>query len=281
MTNKYSFIYLLILENNKIFKIGKADNIINRYETLKRGWGNFNLKNSYQIKCKENNIFKLEKTLHYIFKDFNTIPNNQNEGYTEWFDMKCYNDVINFLNDLKNINSDIIDIKQAIIIPNKIKNNIWQSLSKEDRKEKYNQYKNNKQNKNLNTNIQNATILINIFNELKNNIIFFNKEQNLIVFQNTNKDKVNLLRELHFYWDSNIFNFAGNLAFTEDLIYLDLCFNCLEEMNKIEYEEMNKPYNIIMNFFNNLDLKKIETDINIGYKYKEYKNKLFVNFAFI
>ena len=92
MLNQNSYIYLLVSEENNIFKIGKADNIINRYETLKSKWGDFNLSNSYQIKCNENNIFKIEKTLHYIFKDFNIMPDYQYDGYTEWFDMKCYKD---------------------------------------------------------------------------------------------------------------------------------------------------------------------------------------------
>lgn len=37
----------------------------------------------------------------------------------------------------------------------------------------------------------------------------------------------------------------------------------------INYEEINNPYKIIMTFFNELNINKIETDISIGLKYKE------------
>ncbi|MDD2699380.1 MAG: GIY-YIG nuclease family protein [Arcobacteraceae bacterium] len=282
MKKQHSFIYLLVSEENNIFKIGKADNIINRYEILKSKWGNFNLTNSYKIKCYENSIFKIEKTLQYIFKDFNIIPEYQYDGYTEWFDMKCYQDIITLINNLKTLNSDIIDIQQGIKIHKKIKTNIWQSLSKEERKETVKQSKQNKQQRNLNENIQNATMLINILNDLKDNIIFFNKEQNLIIFQNVNKDKINSLFDYKsFDWIHGGFNFITSCAVSKDLIYLDLQFNYFEEKDIGNYEEINKPYKIIMSFFNKINSNKIETDIVIGHKYKEEQTKLWSNFFLI
>lgn len=277
MSNQHSFIYLLVSEENNIFKIGKADNIINRYETLKSKWGNFNLTNSYQIKCKESNIFKIEKTLHYIFKDFNIIPDCQYDGYTEWFDIKCYKDIINLLNNLKNINNDIIDIQQGIKIPKKNKTNTWQSLSKEERKEKVKQNRKNKQLRNLNTNIQNATMLIKILNDLKYNIVFFNKEQNLIVFQNADRAKIDSLSDYQdFNWTHGGFNFITSSATSKDLTYLDLQFNYFEE-DMLNYEEINNPYKILITFFDKLNFNKIETDISIGLKYKEEQSKLWDN----
>lgn len=278
MLNQNSYIYLLVSEENNIFKIGKADNIINRYEILKSKWGDFNLSNSYQIKCNESNIFKIEKTLHYIFKDFNIMPDYQYDGYTEWFDMKCYKDTINLLNNLKNINNDIIDIQQGIKIPKKNKINSWQSLSKEEKKEKIKQNRKSKQQINLNTNIQNATMLITILNDLKYNIIFFNKEQNLIVFKNADKGKIDSLSDYQgFNWSHGGFNFITSNSTSKDLTYLDLQFNYFEEKDMINYEEINNPYKIIMTFFNELNINKIETDISIGLKYKEEQSKLWDN----
>lgn len=278
MSDKYSFIYILVLENGKIFKIGKSNDIIKRYGILKSKWGNFNLTKSYQIKCKENSIFKIEKTLHYIFKDFNILPDCRYDGYIEWFDIQCYDDVIDFLNYLKNINKDILNIHQGISIPQKNKSYSWELMSKEEKKEKINQNKIRKQEKNLKDNIQNAIMLVNILNDLKDNIIFFNKEQNLIVFRDIYRNKIDLLSNYQdFNWSRGGFSFITSSSMSGNLSYLDLQFNFFEKEDMWKYLELYNPYKILMIFFNELDFSVIESDINTGIEHIKEQSKLWDN----
>ena len=259
--NKESFIYLLILKEKKIFKIGKADNIFNRYESLKKIYGDFDLKTSYYIKCKDESVLKLESILHYIFKDFNIIQDNR-EGYTEWFDIKCYEQVVEIVKILKKINSDIFNIKQNISFP-KEKNTLKLTY-----KEKRNNNEKKKQLKFLSNNIKNANAIVEILTNIENSIIFFNKEQNLIVFENVDINTLRLLSRLKsFEYRMGFFNFIGiPEKLKNKLISLKLNFHFFEDKDA-QYEEIIEAYKIILNFFNNLNLELIETNKDIGSTY--------------
>jgi len=259
--NKKSFIYLLILKEKKIFKIGKADNISNRYESLKKTYGDFDLKASYYIECKDESVFKVESILHYIFKDFNIIQDNKG-GHTEWFDIQCYERVVEVVKILKKVNSDIFNIKQNISLP-KEKNTLKLTYKE---KRKINAKK--KQLKLLNNNIKNANAIVEILTDIENNIIFFNKEQNLIVFENVDIDTLWSLERLkHFESRNCSFNFVGiPKKLKNKLITLKLNFDFFEDKD-IQYKEIIEAYKIILNFFNNLNLELIETNKDIGFTY--------------
>jgi len=255
------FYILISIKKKKIFKIGKADNVVNRYESLTNIYGDFDLKTSYYIKCKDESVFKLESILHYIFKDFNVIQDNK-EGYTEWFDIKCYEQVIEMVKILKKINSDIFNIEQNI---NLLKEKKTLKLTYE---EKRSNHKKKKQLNFLSNNIKNANIIVEILTDIKNSIIFFNKEQNLIVFKNVDINTIWLLERLKFFeYRMGSFNFVGiPIELKKNLITLELKFDYFEYKD-IQYEEIIEAYKIILNFFNNLNLELIETDKEIGLKY--------------
>lgn len=275
MTNKYSFIYLLVLEEKNLFKIGKANDIVNRYEILKSKWGAFDLEKSYLIKCEEKSIFKLEKTLHYIFKDFNVTLDEHIDGYTEWFDIQCYLGVIDVINNLKSINSDIIQINKGLSFPKKNILSNWQLLSKDEKKQRIQLNKKNKKLNTLNKNIDNANTIVKIMSDLEDKMIFFNKEQNLIVFQNVDKYKFDLLSQHQgFDYEHGGFNFITSQIATRDFIYVNLQFNYFEDKNIEIYEELAVPYRIIINYFNNLNFDKIETSVEIGNNYKKQQDEL-------
>ncbi|MDX9742633.1 MAG: GIY-YIG nuclease family protein [Arcobacteraceae bacterium] len=95
-----SYVYLLVT-NNDYFKIGKADDIDNRYNTLKNLY-DFNLLESYTIEITKKEVFKLEKTLHFLFSDYRVKNLPKQDGYSEFFKLDCLNNLLNILKSLKN-----------------------------------------------------------------------------------------------------------------------------------------------------------------------------------
>lgn len=113
-----SSIYLLVAPEKNMFKIGKADNVLNRYNQLKKIYP-FDLESSYEIITAKKDSNKLEKTLHYMF-DFHNIKDLPlKDGYTEFFKMECFSDVLSFLNNLS-LKKEI-QIKKGIVFPIKEK----------------------------------------------------------------------------------------------------------------------------------------------------------------
>lgn len=92
-----SNLYLLNFPDNNAIKIGKANNIQRRIDDLKSHWGTVDYNNSYYLKGDEKYIFKLEKTLHFLVKDFR-IKELQGDGKTEMFNQTCLPNLLNHLN---------------------------------------------------------------------------------------------------------------------------------------------------------------------------------------
>ena len=57
MTN----VYLLIYPKLKAFKVGKADNVFNRADNIKKWWGEPDYVNSLSLEINNELVFKLEK----------------------------------------------------------------------------------------------------------------------------------------------------------------------------------------------------------------------------
>lgn len=83
-----------------MFKIGKADNVLCRVNTLKYEWGTFDLENSKFIKTKKHEVYQLEKFLHYMYSEAN-IDNTalSKDGFSEWFDISIFEEVIKFIEE--------------------------------------------------------------------------------------------------------------------------------------------------------------------------------------
>lgn len=86
-TNTFAYIYFLKTDDNRV-KIGKADDIPSRINTLKRYY-NFELDESMYIKCDKQNVFKLEQWFHTFFADYNVVDPRGTDGFTEFFDVKA------------------------------------------------------------------------------------------------------------------------------------------------------------------------------------------------
>ncbi len=92
-----AFVYLLVCQD--MFKIGKAVDIENRYHLLKKNY-DFNLDASYSIETDKAEAYRLEKTLHFIFASYRITTLPKAEGYTEFFNISCLDDVLETIKHL-------------------------------------------------------------------------------------------------------------------------------------------------------------------------------------
>lgn len=120
MNIKYSFLYILAFPEMNAIKIGKANDIANRYSQLKGCWGDADLKNSYSIKLESSDVFVIEKALHTVFKKWHIKDLPNRDGYTEFFEKGCLKQVVDFVKSM--ITSSLCDgetvakIKKGIVI---------------------------------------------------------------------------------------------------------------------------------------------------------------------
>lgn len=90
--------YLYIAKSKKkskenVFKIGIS---INPSVRLTEVCTDIDYDNTLLFVCNDKESIKIEKTLHFLFREKNIIQDT-NTGYTEWFDISCYNEVLNFI----------------------------------------------------------------------------------------------------------------------------------------------------------------------------------------
>ncbi|KAG1716857.1 hypothetical protein ID866_270 [Astraeus odoratus] len=69
-------------------KVGKANNIYNRIQSLKRVWGDVDYAHSYRIALPQSEVFKLEKMLHFLLAKYQTGI-DAGDGYTELFSIEA------------------------------------------------------------------------------------------------------------------------------------------------------------------------------------------------
>ncbi len=115
-----SYVYILPLEDGSMFKIGKANDINYRLMQLNRTWGKFDIKKAFAIESDIDNVFRLEKTLHYMFSEYNEKENiPSQDGSTEFFNIECFDRLKSFIDNIISIkdNLKIIEIPELKIIP--------------------------------------------------------------------------------------------------------------------------------------------------------------------
>jgi hypothetical protein len=124
---RISYIYLLVC--NDKFKIGKASDIENRYHQLKKHYS-FNLADSYSIEVSDNEVFKLEKTLHFLFDEYRIKNLPQAEGSTEFFKLTCLDDVLSMINKISKQKYFIVE-KGIVLRPKLVENKAIPKVKKE------------------------------------------------------------------------------------------------------------------------------------------------------
>ena len=93
MTN----VYLLIYPKLKAFKVGKADNVFNRADNIKKWWGEPDYVNSLSLRINNELVFKLEKSLHLLLDQF-SMDYKDGDGKTEFFSLDAYSDALEYVN---------------------------------------------------------------------------------------------------------------------------------------------------------------------------------------
>lgn len=111
-----SYLYLLLFPATKMIKVGKANNIYNRIQSLKRLWGEVDYENSYRVALPQSEVFKLEKMLHFLLAKYQ-IGINAGDGYTELFSFEALEHAIKHIHYV--IEHDVINaqLQQGIEKP--------------------------------------------------------------------------------------------------------------------------------------------------------------------
>lgn len=86
-------LYFLFDRNQPNLKIGIAKNVLSRLRTLPE---EIDLDRSLYVECSKQAARKIEQTIHTVFAE-HSIAKDRGDGYTEWFDSACFDDVRNFL----------------------------------------------------------------------------------------------------------------------------------------------------------------------------------------
>jgi len=95
-----SYVYVLILKDTSMLKIGKADNVFKRIKQLKKVWGEFDLERSFVFECDFNYVNKLERLLHGVFYYDRIKGLKKGDGYTEIFHSNVLYDINNVVSSL-------------------------------------------------------------------------------------------------------------------------------------------------------------------------------------
>jgi hypothetical protein len=77
-------LYVLIFPKRGIIKIGKADEIHGRIQSLRRWWGDVDYEASYHLSARSDIVFSLEKALHFLLSKY-SVTFDEGDGRTEFF----------------------------------------------------------------------------------------------------------------------------------------------------------------------------------------------------
>jgi hypothetical protein len=126
-------LYLLIFPEHGIVKVGKADDINNRVQSLRRWWGDVDYESSYYLTAPEKVVFKLEKSLHFLLSSF-SVSFEEGDGRTELFSEDALDVAIKHIDLYCSASSDLKGLKKGIPRP------VLPAASKRRRRNKYTKY---------------------------------------------------------------------------------------------------------------------------------------------
>ena len=86
-------LYLLVNADTPSFKIGVAANTLRRAQGLPE---KIAYERSYSIKLISGNAYKIERTIHYLFRE-HKVEKPRGDGFTEWFSIDALDAVVVFI----------------------------------------------------------------------------------------------------------------------------------------------------------------------------------------
>lgn len=109
-------LYLMVFPDKQLLKVGKANDIFLRGQTLKRWWGAPDYGQSYHLKAPEALIFKLEKALH-LFLDRYTSDEPMGDGKTEIFSLDALDRALAVIEMYRSDAGQMVELKKGVELP--------------------------------------------------------------------------------------------------------------------------------------------------------------------
>lgn len=109
-------LYLLIFPERNVVKIGKANDIHNRIQTLQRWWGKADYGASYHLAAPQDVIFKLERSLHFLLSQY-AVPFPEGDGRTELFSIDALENALKHIDLYCSSIPEVSQAKKGIPLP--------------------------------------------------------------------------------------------------------------------------------------------------------------------
>lgn len=109
-------LYILIFPTRGIIKIGKADEVHERIQSLKRWWGDVDYEASYYLSAPSDLILRLEKSLHFLLSKY-SVHFEVGDGRTELFSSDALDTALKHI-DLFCLSGAVAEtLKKGVILP--------------------------------------------------------------------------------------------------------------------------------------------------------------------
>jgi hypothetical protein len=95
-----------VAEDGLSFKIGISNDVKSRIAQLRSVWGELDLESSFEFSAPATRMKSVEKMLHFLFSEYNLEHEESKDGYTEWFDIACFDSVIEQIRSIEELKSE-------------------------------------------------------------------------------------------------------------------------------------------------------------------------------
>lgn len=116
MTDGVTHLYLLVFPEKGVFKIGKADDIQNRIDTLRRWWGEVDYAASYYLPMDSGSVYRLEKSLHFLLSS-RAVEFDYGDGRTELFALDALEQALKHVELYLALNTEAPSLQKGISTP--------------------------------------------------------------------------------------------------------------------------------------------------------------------
>lgn len=109
-------LYLLVFPVRDLLKIGKADDIHKRIQTLRRFWGEADYAASYHVEASIDTVFKLERSLHFLLERYRRFD-GEGDGKTELFSLEALDIALKHIELFLGTRPELQGIKKGVPRP--------------------------------------------------------------------------------------------------------------------------------------------------------------------
>lgn len=113
---EFTHLYILVFPERGIIKIGKADGVHERIQSLKRWWGEADYEASYHLSAPTDLIFRLEKSLHFLLSKY-SVSYAEGDGRTELFSNDALSTALKHIDLFCSSGAINEPLKKGVILP--------------------------------------------------------------------------------------------------------------------------------------------------------------------